>query len=152
MKFLRYCLTCLTPLLALAISPAQATEGVFEYTPTDEHILASTTERADVSINFLPGTAFVAWIVTRDGESQKVHDYGTYAVGGHWQVSLPVNSRIKVGIQGFGPKHCRYFSVVKRTPGTIKFWGASDHSKYGIEGDAVKYDTEETTFQGCSDP
>ena len=152
MKFLQKCLPCITSLLAMTQLPASEVNSTFECIPA-KLIFDENPEYAEISVDFIPGTAFIAWIVTRDSDSKRIHDYGTYGVNGHWQAKLPKNSRVMVGVQGFANKYCRYFEIKNTTYANLNFWGTCDLSHYEItEGDAVEFEKEIISLNRCPDP
>nr|MDT0253490.1 hypothetical protein [Endozoicomonas sp.] len=152
MKFLRHYLLPLTTFFLLTPSLTQA-ESNCEVIPTDDEMIKSEIRYADVSLHFLPGTAFIAWIATRSGEDQIVHNHGKYFAGDHWQVKLPVGSRIKVGTKGFGSKFCQYFTVANPSSSSVNFWSTPTQPDFAIVGgNAIQEDTNVTTELECPAP
>ena len=119
--------------------------------PEDDEIIANHIPSANIEIDFILGTAFVAWIVTRDGLTKKLTNLGTRGIGDKVILKLPIHSRIKIGVQGF-LKHCRYFTVVKPGYCKLKFWGIADASHFRMFGEALHYDHIANVAGGCVNP
>ena len=111
-------------------------------------------ELAEVSVKFLPGTAYLAYIYAHNHDTGVLQNFGTFYVNSHWHTFLPVGSKFKITVLGAG-KHCRFFTVVNATYAHLEFWGTSDHSKYEyVGGDAIIEEDFYTTHSvhGCPDP
>ena len=140
--------------LFLALFSNAHDEPVEKSANLNDRSLVRRADLAEISVKFLPGTAYLAYIYSRNSETGVLHNYGTYYVNSHWHTFLPVGSRFKITVLGAG-KHCRFFTVVNPTHSHLEFWGSSDHSKFEhVAGDAVVLDDFYTTHAvyGCPDP
>ncbi len=111
-------------------------------------------DRAEISVQFLPGTGFVSWILTRNSETGALDDYGRFYVNDHWTGYLPEDSRVLIAMRGNGV-NCFYFKVVKPSFGHIELVGASGSPSIDIAaGDALVierlYNTHSAAW--CPDP
>ena len=134
---------------------AYASEGNFN--ETNEHqykVSANFDDRAEISIEFISGTAYVSWILTRNSETGALDDYGRHYVGDFWKSYLPVDSNILVAVRGNGV-NCYYFRVKEPTFGHIEMGGSAVTPSIEIvAGEALEIKRLYNTLSpaGCPDP